>query len=141
MTTSGIVRRVRLGDEVQTYCGRCKEERTHQAVALNSQGGVERVICRTCQGNHLYRDRHASVKKETTEKAARTPTTRTPRRRADTPPTFSDAPRHPYSPRESFTKGQLILHTKFGVGEVVEVRAGKIDVRFTDELRTLLHAG
>lgn len=129
---SGIVRRVRPGDEVEAYCGRCKEERTHQVVALNAGGGVERVICRTCQSNHLYRDRQAKVRKAG-ERATRARETREPS--APTGPVL------PYSPRETYAKGQFISHTKFGVGEVVEARAGKIDVRFNKELRTLLHAG
>lgn len=132
MTTSGIVRRVRLGDEVVAHCGRCKEERTHQVVALNGGGGVERVICRTCNSNHLYRDPQAKVKR------AGATTTRAREARTQAQPT---GPLHDYSTREAYAKGQLIAHAKFGVGEVVEARQGKIVVRFADEQRTLLHAG
>ena len=132
MSTGGVVKRIRLGDDVLTYCGRCKEERTHQVVALNNGGGVERVICRTCHSNHLYRDRQVRTKKADAVSV---------RRREAKSAATSDARLYAYSPKEVYEKGQMIMHPKFGTGEVVEVRAGKIDVRFDGELRTLLHAG
>lgn len=134
INTSGVVKRVRLGDDVLTHCGKCKEERTHQVVALNASGGIERVICRTCNGNHLYRDRDRQSKVKTG--TAKKP--RQPKAAASIP---HDAPLHDYSPKEVYARGQLILHPKFGAGEVVEARGGKIDVRFNREIRTLLHAG
>jgi hypothetical protein len=46
-----------------------------------------------------------------------------------------------YSPRESYAAGDLIEHAKFGRGEVMEARAGKIEVRFGRLVRNLVHAG
>ena len=132
MSASGVIKRINLGDEVLTYCGRCKVERTHQVVALNSSGGIERVTCRTCHSNHLYRERAAKSK---------TPQPRPARQAAARPAARPPGPVHAYSPAETYTKGQLISHPKFGVGEVVEARAGKVDVKFSGDLRTLLHAG
>jgi hypothetical protein len=126
--------RIRLGDEVVTYCGRCKDERTHQVEALNSEGRAERVTCKFCHSTHLYRDRE---RKATTTRSASGNARRT---QAETRP-VSLKPARPYSIRETFAPGDQILHPKFGQGEVVEARAGKIDVRFGRELRTLLHAG
>ena len=37
----GIVKKSRPGDDVDAYCGKCKEVRTHAIVALNSQSGIE----------------------------------------------------------------------------------------------------
>jgi hypothetical protein len=130
MSASGVFKRVRLGDEVQTYCGRCKEERTHQIVALNSGGGIERVTCLTCQSTHLYRDRQAATKKAGA-KSVRQPVARS----------ISMAEARAYSPQQTYATGDVISHPKFGLGEVVEARAGKIDVKFGGEKRTLLHAG
>ena len=129
-----MLKKIRLGDDVQAYCGRCKEERMHQVVALHSDGQIERVTCNYCQSTHRYRDPQAAgaVKTRRTT-GARSLEIRT---RA-----ASNKPARPYSPRETYAAGDQISHTKFGEGSVVEARQGKIDVRFGRELRTLLHAG
>ena len=109
----------------------------HQVVALRSDGQIERVTCKYCQSTHRYRDPQAAVatasKTRRTTSAARATEAKT---RA-----ASNQPARPYSPREIYAAGDNISHTKFGEGNVVEVRQGKIDVRFGRELRTLLHAG
>ncbi|HEX8707193.1 MAG TPA: hypothetical protein VF723_02940 [Pyrinomonadaceae bacterium] len=130
MSTAGFSRKVRLGDDVMTHCGRCKEERTHQVVALNSQGGIERVTCRTCQSDHLYRERLAKAKRASASGTRRAQTKE---------PEQLTGPQRSYSPRETYQPGDLVSHPKFGLGKVLEVRQGKIDVRFNGELRTLLH--
>jgi hypothetical protein len=129
-----MLKKIRLGDDVHAYCGRCKEERMHQVVALKSDGQIERVNCNYCQSAHRYRDPQAKdvVKtRRTTAARASEPKTRA----------ASNGPPRPYSPRETYAAGDQITHTKFGEGSVVEARQGKIDVRFGREMRTLLHAG
>ncbi len=135
MSASGVVKRVRLGDEISTYCGRCKEERTHQVMALNSGGAPERVTCLTCQTSHLYRGRRDEAKKSAAQKSERRGASKTPTR------TLSAAEARAYSPQQSYATGEVVSHPKFGLGEVIEARAGKIDVKFGTEKRTLLHAG
>ncbi|MGB7921638.1 MAG: hypothetical protein WCF57_00200 [Pyrinomonadaceae bacterium] len=135
MSGTGIVRRIRLGDDVQTYCGRCKEERLHQVVALNNQQRIERVICRTCNSNHLYRDRQAGSQ----ERTRRAPGKGT-ERAASAAPAVPEKWRH-YSAQEAYTEGELISHSKFGMGRVVASRAGKVDVKFGATVRTLLQNG
>lgn len=132
-----MLKRIRLGDDVQAYCGRCKEERMHQVVALHSDGRIERVTCKYCRSTHLYRDPQATA---AATKIRRTTTTGARSTEAKTR-TVSDRPARAYSPQEIFATGDQITHTKFGQGFVVEARQGKIDVRFGGELRTLLHAG
>lgn len=134
MTLGKVVKRLRLGDDVPAYCGRCKDERTHQIVAFNAAGGVERVTCSTCGGQHLYRERSAEAAKAAPRAA---------RRQQNGSNAAAAASRVvvPYSPQDAYQQGQLISHTKFGTGEVLEARAGKISVRFDGEVRTLLHAG
>ena|SRR5262245_577751 len=127
----GIVKRPQLGGDIDAYCGKCKEVREHVIAALSPSGQVERVQCRTCQGNHLYRER-----KSTTSRTS----TRASKKETDqvVEPT---GPAHTYSMHEKFVVGDRIEHPKFGSGVVVEVRAGKIDVKFGRELKTLIHAG
>ena len=134
MSTSGRVRGVRPGDEIVTYCGRCRQERTHQVVALNSEGQADRVICRFCQSNHLYRESKSGRKAVSTSKNGVAAEGAPGSTRA------SAKPLRPYSGKEVYAEGDAIQHPKFGQGYVIEARGGKIDVRFGSEVRTLLHA-
>ncbi|HEV2800915.1 MAG TPA: hypothetical protein VGW12_10485 [Pyrinomonadaceae bacterium] len=126
-----MLNKIRLGDDAMAYCGRCKEERMHQVVALRSEGRIERVTCNYCQSTHLYRDPQAT-------KTRRTTTTRSTE---GTVRVTSNRPARAYSPQDAYSTGDQITHSKFGEGTVVEARRGKIDVRFGRETRTLLHAG
>lgn len=134
MNSSGIVKRTRLGDDVLTYCGKCKEERNHQVVALTSDRRIERVVCRYCRSDHLYRDGTASVRKAVKGKQQREALARE-----------EDAAaarvQRQYSTLQVYAAGDFILHPKFGTGKVIDAREGKIQVRFGDQIRTLLHAG
>lgn len=135
MSESGRVKRVGPGDEIVAYCGRCKQERTHQVVALNSAGKADRVICRLCQSNHLYREIKTGTKGTSTPK--KHPSIKEPMVSSRSGATQL----RPYSGKEVYSEGDVIQHPKFGQGRVVEARGGKIDVRFGSEMRTLLHAG
>ena len=129
-----MLKRIRLGDDVQAHCGRCKEERMHQVVALRSDGRIESVICNYCRNSHRYRDPEATT---VTKQRGTTRTLATAHKNNPT----SDRPARTYSPRETYAAGDGINHPTFGQGNVIEARQGKIDVRFGREMRTLLHAG
>jgi hypothetical protein len=135
MTVPIRVKKIRPGDDVVTYCGRCKAERTHQIVALKADGAPADVICRTCGGQHRFRPE----KKEPTASAARAPRKST---RKSEP--LGEAPAgaaRPYSPRATFAEGDWVDHPKFGQGKVTQARDGKIEVRFESGPRLLLHGG
>jgi hypothetical protein len=126
----GIVKKPQLGGDIDAYCGKCKEVREHVIAVLGQTGQVERIQCRTCQSNHLYRERKTSTPRTTTRSSKKDAAG------AD----YSGPPRN-YSMLEKFVAGDRLEHPKFGTGVVVEVRAGKIDVKFGRELKTLIHAG
>ncbi len=135
MTAPVRIKRVRPGDDTETFCGRCKAERTHQVVALNADGAPAIVICRTCGGQHRY---HA--KKEPPSSTAE----RAPRKvRAAAEPARDTPPARvrPYSPKEVYSEGEWVDHPKFGQGRVTQARGGKVEVRFESGSRLLLHAG
>lgn len=131
MSASIRVRKIRLGDEVATQCGRCKGERTHQVAALNQNGAPAIVICMTCGGRHNFRDRSASGGRTST--ASR-------QSKSEAAPQAPRKPARSYSPREAYGEGEWIDHPKFGQGEVVAMRDGKIEVKFGMEKRILIHA-
>jgi hypothetical protein len=130
-----MLKRIRLGDDVMAHCGRCKEERMHQVVALHSEGRIERVTCNYCRSTHRYRDPEAKAAAVKSRSATGARSVEVKTRAA------SNRPTRAYSPQETYATGDQIAHPKFGEGNVVEARRGKIDVRFGGEVRTLLHAG
>lgn len=133
-------RKIRLGDDILTHCGRCKAERTHVVAALKTDTVPAEVICRTCQSKHRF---HAP-KEERSPRAAGDRTVRarsSASKRFEVPPEVAAGRGRAYSPREAFAEGEWIAHASFGHGQVVTVRAGKIDVRFESGARTLVHAG
>lgn len=133
MNALGIVKTPQLGGDVDAYCGKCKETREHVIAALNTNGTIGRVQCRTCQSNHLYRERQA--KTATTRGATRAS------RKDSAIEVDESGPVRSYSMTESFRIGDRVEHGKFGIGVVVGVRSEKIDVKFGRELKILIHAG
>jgi hypothetical protein len=131
------IKKIRPGDDTDTYCGRCKAERAHQVVALNADGAPASVICRTCGGQHRYHP-----KKEPA--AARTSAGGTARKaggRAAPAREEPTGPLRPYSPQGVYAEGEWVEHPKFGQGRVAQARGGKIEVRFESGSRLLVHAG
>jgi hypothetical protein len=129
----GIVKRPQLGGDVDAYCGKCKEVREHVIAAVNPDGSIGRVECRTCHSNHIYRER-----------AAKTTSSRSSTKGAKKDSESANeavGPLRAYSMQDRFAAGDRVEHPKFGVGVVVDVRAGKIDVKFGREVKTLVHAG
>ena len=129
----GIVKKPQLGGDIDAYCGKCKLTREHVIAAMSPTGQVERVQCRTCQSNHLYREKKAAS-------SSTRSTTRTSRKDSSSSPAEL-GPLRAYSMQERFAIGDQVDHPKFGTGLVVDVRAGKIDVKFGREMKTLVHAG
>lgn len=132
-------KRIRVGDDLETYCGRCKADRTHLIASMSTAATPAEVICRTCNSQHRYR-RPADASKPTRAPragSAEGTTHRTSRAVRETPPLTART----YSTTESFAEGEWIEHKTHGIGKIKAVRGGKIDVAFDSGLRTLLHAG
>ena len=136
MTAPIRVKKLRPGDDTDTYCGRCKAERAHQIVALNADGTPASVICRTCGGQHRYR-----AKKEPAARPASGGAARKGRGSASAAHEVPRGPLRPYSPKGTYAEGEWVEHPKFGPGRVTQARGGKIEVRFEKESRLLVHAG
>lgn len=130
------IKRLRPGDDTETYCGRCKAERAHQVVALNADGAPAIVICRTCGGQHRFRE-----KKEVRPRSAAGSAVRGTVRRAVHEREAPSGVVRPYSPKEVYAEGEWLEHPKFGQGKVALARGGKIEVRFESGPRLLVHAG
>ena len=59
---------MRLGDDIDDFCSRCKRTTDHAIVAMMGDQ-VQKVRCRTCNSDHDYRH-NQNPKKELTAKDA-----------------------------------------------------------------------
>lgn len=59
---------MRLGDEIDDHCSRCKRTTDHFVLAMMN-GEVAKVRCRTCNNEHNYHQ-NKGAKKEMTAKEA-----------------------------------------------------------------------
>jgi hypothetical protein len=60
---------LRLGDEIDDYCTRCKLLLNH-AVASMVDGNVVKVVCQTCHTEHPYKNATVPPKKRSGPRAA-----------------------------------------------------------------------
>jgi len=132
-------KKIRVGDDVETYCGRCKAERKHIVASMSTAAVPAEVICRTCNNQHRFRRPVDDAKPRRASATGSTEgtTRRTTKIARETPPVSA----RPYSTSGTFAEGEWLEHKTHGVGRVKTVRGGKIDVAFDSGLRTLLHAG
>ena len=121
-----------VGAEIEAYCTKCKIDRLHAIETLKSDGNINRVICRTCDGTHLFRRPKGDGTKPAKKK--------TPRRKKDAIIVAEAdlAKAKPYVLDGAFAAGDIIKHKTFGPGSVVEVRpGGRMDVGFECGRKTL----
>ncbi|HKG22505.1 MAG TPA: hypothetical protein VKC34_11445 [Blastocatellia bacterium] len=129
-----LYRKPRIGQEINAYCGKCKDERTHIVSAMDGEV-VRKVTCSMCKGTHNYKQKPAE--KEARPRAPRASS------RSKEPAPFAIDPKRPikaYSMDTSFGTGDVINHPKFGLGAVESTNPpNKIEVRFQEGKKTLLH--
>lgn len=129
------------GDEVDSYCGKCKLERVHHVVAL-VDNAVVKVVCKTCGSRHRYKPMHPEPRKKA---GKRTPgaTTATKGRQAQlwekALAEKGSAGSKAYSITGSFEQGDVIEHERFGLGLVTETEGqGKMHVLFKEGPKRLV---
>ena len=132
-----MFRRMSVGSEIDSYCGRCKLVLNHVVTAMVDEQ-PRRVRCLTCQSEHNHR--FSGTKKKSDSK-------RKSKSRASTPSKSSISNRwrqalaawdgvvtKPYSIYESFEVDDWVSHSKFGNGLVIEVPS-------SDRIITLFESG
>ncbi len=138
---------LKAGQEVDSWCTRCKMDLTHRIVAV-VDGKPVNVECRTCYSVHRYRaPKSAPAAASSSRASSASPSTpRAPSTRKAAPEDHvalvppSGARIHPYRMTERFMKDQWISHKNFGIGVVAsELGPDKIEVRFDGGTRVLVH--
>ena len=134
------------GQEIDAFCTRCKVDNVHVIVAV-WQGAVKKVLCKSCNHEHLYRRPRAG------REAPAPRASRSPGRRSHHPPEPTPAERwrealagkdpgaaKQYSMKTTFAAGDVIRHASFGQGLVSKlVPPDKMEVMFEEGTKVLVH--
>lgn len=130
----------RIGEEILSYCGRCKLALAHVILDMKTEKKIGKCKCKTCNAVHNYRDPVAMAHKKRTAKTATKTTTSTEETwRAAVASSTGKA--KPYAMNKSFNTGELIDHSTFGRGVVMQrVRDDKIEVLFEASRKLLISA-
>jgi len=135
---------VKAGSEVDAWCTKCRLDLLHRVVAVVS-GAPKRVECETCGSQHNYRAPKSSpaVRKTSARQRTAAGSTRSKTAVSDWDRFVANQAESRfvnYSPNAKFEAAQLIRHTKFGNGYVLEALPdGKINVLFRTGNRLLVH--
>lgn len=142
------------GSEIDAYCTKCRMDLGHRIVAM-VQTTPKRVICQTCFSEHNYHQPRAAPKQTAARRivdgatkpksTAAQRVTQKAQAEADRVRTWEariagkavDAFRR-YALDVTLSSGELVRHSKFGEGYVVDVvGSDKVNIMFRDGPRLL----
>jgi len=129
-----------VAKEVLSYCGKCKLALAHVIVDMKTEKKIGKCQCKTCGAKHNYRDPVAMAKKKTSKTRTAKPVA-TSEEIWKAAMASTDAVAKPYAMDKSFNRGELIDHTTFGRGVVIQrIQSDKIEVQFEAALKLLITA-
>ncbi len=103
---------------VERFCSVCDTDKDHTVLTTTKMGSITKISCQECATESTFR---AGVKTSvgmTSKKAGSA-----------------------YDRTRKYRKGQALIHSTFGQGEVTAIiEPQKIDVLFGDQTRRLIHA-
>jgi len=107
-----------VGETLTMLCSGCDIEQSHTVETATKQGQITKAICDVCATSSTF---SRGVKTSVAMGKSKTAS--------------------PYDRTRKYRKGQAMMHTTFGQGEVTAViEPQKIDVLFGDRTRRLIHA-
>ena len=105
----------KAGDRVEQLCITCGEVRGHVVASISKIGRITRVMCPICESRVPYKSGSTATGVKTASS--------------------------PYDRYRTYRKGQRLLHSTFGEGEVTAIiEPQKMDVLFADRIRRLIHS-
>jgi hypothetical protein len=132
---------LRVGGEVESWCGKCGKSTTHNIVAMV---GTEpkQVLCQVCNSRHTHRTGPARPKTGEPGAAAGEGRTRggpvdpeaakrAEMQRALVQEVQAATDVRRFDPKERYKVGEIIAHPEFGRGKVENVLRSSLLVRFT----------
>jgi hypothetical protein len=131
-----------------TMCKKCEGDRYHRVLAHKTatSAKIECEICKSVKTYSLPKKASAATGTRklsgaagvaSAKKVAASARSHTGQYELFNANRMKDEPT-PYSTKGTFKETQKLTHPKFGIGFVVKTYDNKIDVIFTDEVRTLL---
>ena len=111
-----IKKKYTIDEKIKAMCSSCDAESSHTVTTVTKQGQITKLICDACASVSTFK---SGVK---------------------TSIGMSSKSGSPYDRTRKYSKGQAMLHSTFGQGEVMAlVEPQKIDVLFGDQVRRLIH--
>lgn len=128
---------MKVGDDIDCTCPRCKVILSHTVLFFGEDGRIGAVQCRTCGLQHPYRSHgHAGLR--------RPPPSPKMLRELIEGGSFAERVSRldkssilPYNVDSRFQARDAIMHPKFGIGFVLRVLGGKMEVLFKDGVKRL----
>jgi hypothetical protein len=107
-----------VGQTLEMVCSACDVKQNHTIETVTKQGQISKAICQTCETASTF---SRGVKTSVAMGKSKTAS--------------------PYDRTKKYRKGQAMMHSTFGQGEVTAViEPSKIDVLFGDQTRRLIPA-
>ncbi|MSP16813.1 MAG: hypothetical protein EXR73_09425 [Myxococcales bacterium] len=131
---------VRVGDDLDCWCGPCADMKSHTIIAV-MEGVPVQVVCRRCGSRHKHRQ--APARGTTPGLATRTATQAGPtdtERRADDKRKLVDelqsaASVRTFVPNERYRSGEIIQHAEWGRGKIENTLPRSLVVRFASGIK------
>ncbi len=112
------IEKFEVGESINMLCSGCDVEQDHTVESVTKQGKITKAICQVCATSSTF---SRGVKTSVAMGGSKTAS--------------------PYDRTRKYRKGQAMLHSTFGQGEVTAViEPHKIDVLFGDQTRRLIHS-
>jgi hypothetical protein len=138
---------ISVGNEIESWCGKCKEMTGHRIVAV-VDGEAKQVVCDVCASRHSHRasppDKAKPKAPAPTSVAAgqlrnrdREQAKRDDARRALQNELAAAADPKMFDPKGRYKAGEIIEHPMHGRGKIENVTKGSLLVRFIDGLKPL----
>ncbi len=135
-----------------TFCKKCDADRYHRVLTHTSSTSAK-IECEVCKSKKSYSLPKTGSSSTTAKRLAGKSSDPSTSKRSSSVSARSHAGQYelftqnkasveatPFSIKTKFNENQKINHPKFGVGFVVKSFSDKIEVIFSDEMRTLMHA-
>ncbi|CAN5877655.1 MAG: hypothetical protein H0X15_14020 [Acidobacteria bacterium] len=106
-----------IDEKVERLCSACDTESEHSVMTVTKLGQITKLMCDVCSTVSTFKSGVKTSVGMTTKAGS------------------------PYDRTRKYRKGQAMMHSTFGQGEVTAViEPQKIDVLFGDQVRRLIHA-
>ena len=132
-----MTERISTGEDIDSYCPKCKLELEHIVVAMVA-GVVVKVKCRTCGGTHNFKGMAAAGSKATRRHGVTSKSAAQGKTAWETAVEAADGSELPYDMANSYRAGDLIVHNVFGRGVVQKTSFKKCSVLFRDKERVIV---